>query len=361
MRWLLLVLIAIAGLGPLQPHLANVNAETKMTIIGVYNFTALSSYMYNSTASLLQPVDTSKAIILADEIKDLAAGDGVNPVILLDLDAPTHDLNNNETIIHAYILSNTYGALVIGVADVNSTNVTNLQFIKVSPVAGDVAVIRTASDITVYANGIKMSIPLTNYTNPRTLVMVPDEGTYLMAASIQEVELRSVNNPPSGYNLLRTGTGETEFTITATGQLSIWFDESHEPGDIDLFVFDSANSAFSDASTSQSWAWLVAHASTYLFADGGPETRTITSSGQVKFVAKLYRGTEVSGWRVAARLSSDTSPQPQPSIPEQTTTTSTANPTGLLAQIQGAYEANPVAFIVIVVIAILILVMIFRR
>lgn len=368
---LVLALLALAAPLLTGIQVAKADDETKITVLGTYNFTALSSYMYNATAGKLEAVNSSYVQVLSDEIKDLSAGDNIQPAVVLDLSAPTQDLNTNETITYAYILSGSYGDLVVGVADVNTTDntVSNLQLVKVSPASGDVAIVRTSSDIVVYANGVKLSIPLANYSSPKVLVMTPDEGTYLAANTIQEVELRAVRSPPSGYTLIRSGSGPAEFTISANGPLSIWFDEAHDTGDADLFIFDSSNPSFSEASTSQTWTWLWTHATAHIYSDFAPETRTITAHGQVKFVVQMFRGNSVSQWRVAVRLLSNNNPQPEPtqtpSQPSnhntQPSSTNTQINEGALASLRNAYEQNPALFAIAVILFLAFIVLLLRR
>ncbi len=367
---LVLALLALAAPLLTGVHIARADDETtKITVLNTYNFTALSSYMYNATAGKLEAVNSSYVQVLSDEIKDLSAGDNIQPAVVLDLSAPTQDLNTNESITYAYLLSGTYGDLVVGVADVNTTDnsVSNLQLVKVSPVSGDVAIVRTSSDITIYANGVKLSIPLANYTNPRVLVMTPDDASYLAASTVQEVELRAVRNPPTGFALIRSGSGPAEFTISASGPMRVWFDEAHDSGDADLFIFDSSNPSFSSASTSQSWTWLWTHATAHIYSDFAPETRTITAHGQVKFVVQMFRGNSVSQWRVAVRLLSSNNPQPEPTqTPSQpsTTPTTTTNQQineGALASLRNAYEQNPGLFIIAVLLFLAFIVLLLRR
>ena len=333
----------------------------KVTVLDVIDLSNYSDkYMYNETAAKLEAVNTSYVEILSGTLKDLSASDSLQPAVVLSLDAPTSDLNTNETIVYAYSILNAYGTLVVGVADINSTDnsVINLTYYKVSPVSGDVGIVRTGYDIVVEANGIKLSIPLENYSNPKVLLMTDDELTF---QSINHLELRALTNPPSGYTLIRSGTGEAEFSISASGSLSIWFDEEHDVGDIDLFIYDSSNSYYSQASLSQSWTWLLSHRTACIFADGYPTSTSVTASGTVKFIVKKYTG-NVAGvsWRVACRLSSSTTTQPQPPSTATTTSeepnTSSNSLQALWGQIQSALSGSNTVYVLIAVVVLLFII-----
>ncbi|BEP17061.1 hypothetical protein PYJP_04130 [Pyrofollis japonicus] len=357
-RALSLALLALVLALPLLAALPAHADDVKIVVLNTYDFTQLSAYMYNATAGTLQIVNSSYVQVLSDELKDAAAGDNIMPAIVLSLDAPATDLNTGESVVYAYLLNNVYSdGLVVGVADVNSTDnsVSNLQLVKVSPVSGDVAIMRTNYDIIIYVDTVKLSIPLANYSSPKVLLMT-DDGANLFASSIQYVELRALQDPPSGYTLIRGGSGEEEFTISASGTLSVWFDETHDGGDVDLFVFDSSNPDYNNASTSQTWGWLITHSTAYLWSDTGPWTRTIDTTGTVKFIVKGYSGdASAVNWRVAVRLlSGNNTPEPQPQQPTETTTqpsnSNRVNENGWLAPLRSAYESNPAAFWLIVIL-----------
>lgn len=345
--------------------------EVKITVLQTYDLTELSGYMYNSTSAKLETVDTSKVQILSDSLKDLASDDDVQPAILLSIDVPTTDLNTNESIAYSYMLINAYGVVVVGVADVNSTTneVSNLQLVKISPVSGDVGVVRTNSDIVVEYSGSKLSIDLSSYSNPKVLLMTDDE---LSLSQVQYVELRAVEYPPSGYVLVKEGSGEALFTISANGEVSIWFDEEHDAGDVDLFIYDSSDTDYSNADITQTWAWHRSHCTQYIYADAYPQIKVVTASGSLKFVVKKYRGDAGQvRWRVAARITS--SPSPSPSPTQTTTTTTTPTPGGeeseevswqeLIARLQLATQGQDmwIAAIIIVFIVLILIVLLKRR
>ena len=213
----------------------------------------------------------------------------------------------------------------------------------------------TGEDLSVYLTdlGVEAVIGTMKYILPEGDVIIYTDGNAAVN-SVLYVELRSLQNVPSGYVLVRNGDSEAEFTVSASGTVSIWFDEEHDTGDVDLFIFDSSNPDYSSASTSQSWFWLATHSDAYIFSDTGPSARTVTASGTLKFIVKTYSGTAPS-WRVA--LQASTSPTPTP------TPTPTASPTptpeeeeSLLGQIQGAIEGN--SSVVLIVLALLLLLII---
>ena len=297
-----LILLALAaGSFPTHNALAEDTGTVKITVLSNTTFTNMTDYMLDTSANKLDALNTTYVQVLDYELKDLNTSDSYMPVVVMSMDAPTTDLNTNESIEYAYILSSTYGdGLLVGVADVNSTDnsISNLEFYKISPASGDIMIVRTDYDLNIVGDGYKLSIPLANYTNPKVLLYTDSQ---VSVGGISEIELRALRSPPSGYTLLRSGTGETSFTISASGNLHVWFDESHSGGDVDLFIFDSSNSYYSSASTTQSWSWLAVHCSRYLFSDAYPQTTSLTAHNTVKFVVKRFSGNanDVT-WRIAA-------------------------------------------------------------
>ena len=261
---------------------------------------------------------------------------------------------------------------MVGVADVNSTDnsISNLEFYKISPASGDIMIVRTDYDLNIVGDGYKLSIPLANYTNPKVLLYTDSQ---VSVGGISEIELRALRSPPSGYTLLRSGTGETSFTISASGNLHVWFDESHSGGDVDLFIFDSSNSYYSSASTTQSWSWLAVHCSRYLFSDAYPQTTSLTAHNTVKFVVKRFSGNanDVT-WRIAATLSSSspstTTTTQTPSSTSTTTANNPSNPSNARfsldwGSIQQALSggSNTAAYVVIAFIAIVVIILLARK
>ena len=254
---------------------------------------------------------------------------------------------------------------------VNSTTneVSNLQLVKISPVSGDVGIVRTNSDIVVEYSGSKLSIDLSGYTSPKVLLMTDDE---LSLSSIHYVELRALIMPPSGYVLVREGGGEALFTISANGEVSIWFDEEHDAGDVDLFIYDISDADYNSADPSQTWSWHRAHCTQYIYADVYPQTKTVTATGTLKFIVKKYRGdaSQVQ-WRVAARVSSVPSPSPSPSPSptpspspspgEETQESTTTYWSALLARLRAAQLQQNIGIIIILLMIVLIIVVILAR
>ena len=375
------VLAAVATLA--MPALAQMPLASgylvKIRVIHQYSsLTQLSYYMYDSVHKKLEPVNSSYVQVLDAELRSLSSG--YQPAIVLNLDAPTVDPTGMR-IEYAYLLHGVYGSLAVAVASVGANNtVASIKYVKVSPAHGDVAIVRTAYDIVVEGPGYKLSIPLTNVSNPKVLLMTDSR---LSVGSIAYVELRALRNPPPGFTLIRSGSGESQFTISANGQLSIWFDETHQGGDLDCFVFDSSNPYFAQASTSQTWGWLSSHATTFLWSDFAPESRTITAHGTVKIIIKRFAGNaNAVQWRVAAHLLSG-SPSQQPSQPsggsgqptQQPSQHPSAQPqnpqtqpqqpihgTNLFARISSALgNAGTVALIIIALLIIILIVVVAKR
>ena len=366
---LLLLALAAGVLGPIHAS-AEDTGTVKITVLSNTTFTNMTSYMLDTSANKLDALNTTYVQVLDYELKDLNTSDSYMPVVVMSMDAPTTDLNTNESIEYAYILSSTYGdGLLIGVADVNSTDnsINNQEFYKISPASGDIMIVRTNYDLNIVGDGYKLSIPLANYTNPKVLLYTDSS---VSVGGISEIELRALRSPPSGYTLLRSGTGETSFTISASGTLHVWFDESHSGGDVDLFAFDSSNPYYSSASTSQTWSWLTAHCSMSIWADAYPQTNSMTAHGTVKFIVKRFTGNanDVT-WRIAATLSSDT-PSTTTTQTRSTTTVTDNNPSNSNARfsldwgnIQQALGggSNTAAYVVIAFIAIVVIVLLARK
>lgn len=369
---LLLLGVGLVGASPLA-HALVTDEQVKITVLGNYTLNQLDARIYNTTSQKLVTLDTTKVSLTADTIQDLAT-DGLQAVLLLtNLSAPTVDINTNETVITAYDLSGIYAdSLVVAVADVNDTTgaVSNMQYYKITPASGEIVIARTSSDIIVYtSSGAKLSMGIANLSSPHVMLMLDDgQGQYLTASNVQLLELRAVRNPPSGFTLLRNqATGEAEFTVQASGPVTIWFDESHQGGDVDLFIFDSSNSNFASAGTSQTWSWLLSHSTRHIFADLSPSTASLNANGQLKFVVKRYSGNAASvTWSVAIRLdSSNTNPgtttTTQPSNNQTNTTTSGWG--DYLAGLTGAFEGsgNSALIVIVVVVILLILAIVLRR
>ena len=365
---LLLLALSAGVLGPIHAS-AEDTGTVKITVLQQSSFANMTSYMLDTSTGKLSPINTSYVQVLSNSLKDLDANDNYVPVVVLNLSAPSVDLNNNQTVTYAYILSRVFGrGLVIGVADINSTDnsLSNISYYKVSPVTGDVAIIRTSYDIEVQGDGYKLSIPIANYSSPKVLLYTDSQ---VLVGGVSYVELRSLRNPPSGYTLIRNGNGPAEFTISASGTLHIWFDESHDQGDVDLFVFDSSNSHYSEASTQRTWMWLQTYATASLWADAYPQTNEITAHGTVKFIVQRFSGNANSvSWRVAATISNTdnsgtttTTQQPSPG----TTTVTGNNPlnldlNGIGSALRGGNSAA-VVYVIIVFFAVLAVILLARK
>ena len=342
-------------------------------------FTDLPHYMYDSSAKALVSVDTDKVAVLSYSLQDKDPSDQYMPAVLLSINQPSKDLSTNESIHYAWVLSGaTGGSVIIAVADVNGTSVTSIQFYKIGPVLGDLSIVRTGYDIIIEYAGFKFSILLSGFANPTVLVMT---DTSFIVTGLSYLELRSLTNPPPGYTLIRNGTGEAEFTISASslGRLYVWFDESHDYGDLDLFVFDQSHPRFSTVSVHSSWtelhqAYLLnGTVSTEIAADYGPGWRWLTVTGVVKFIVKQFG--HVPGdpsrvsWRVACLH------EPLPTRPPETRTTTTSPATtqtqttpkfaDVLNQLAGAVQASlsnqpAVAVLAAVLLFLLLLVLVLR-
>jgi len=341
------------------PTLAQSEDVVKITVIQQTKFSNLSYYMIDTAQNKLVTLDTSKAQVLDYQLKDLVSNDAYMPAVVLTLDAPTKDLNTNETVVYAWVLTSSYGsAIIVGVADVGAGNaLINLNFYKISPVSGDVAIVRTNADISIQYSNTKLSIPLSGYSSPKVILYTDGE---LLVNGVNYIQLRALANPPAGYTLIRSGTGEAVFTISASGTLSVWFDESHDPGDVDLFIFDQSNSYYSQADVSQSWSWLVSYATRYVFADAAPQTVSFTATGNVKFVVKSYYNGGSVSWRVAASLSGGSTPQPQPTQ-TQPTQTITQTQVQIIREIQTAFSNSTVIYVVLGLLFLIVLIVVLRK
>ena len=371
-RWLAGLLVLSLALALLPLVVPSAQAETKVVVLQQTKFTNLTYYMYDTSTKTLGSVNTTRVLVLDYELQDKDSTDAYVPAVVLTLSSPSRDLNTNETIHYAWVLTSAAGAsAIVAVVDIvtgtNGTSVSNIQFYKLSPVSGDIAIVRTNYDVVVYTGNFKLSIPLAGFANPKVMVMTDSS---VAVTALNYIELRSLTNLPPGYTLVRNGSGEAEFTISASGRLSVWFDEEHDVGDVDLFVFDQSHPRYTTVSVSSSWTDLVSAAlqnqayATYIFADGGPDTRIVTATGTVKFVVKRYSGdaTGVS-WRVACLLES--SPQP----PATTTTPSTPSPqpqpTGVVRElwgtIQTALSNQSTLLIIAALLFLLLLVALLRK
>ena len=340
---------------------------TKVVVLRTEKFTTVTYYMYNSNTKSLTAVNTNYVEVLDYELRDKVPGDAYLPCVVLDIDPPSRDLNTNESIVYAWVLPRAVGeSIIVAAVSVSGSTVVDIRFYKVSPVNGDVAIVRTGYDVVIYSSNFKLSVPLANNTNPKIMIMT--DAPSLVAAGLNYVQLRALENPPSGYTLVRQGSGEQMFTISASGRLYVWFDESHEGGDLDLFVFDQAHPRYATVSTSSTWSDLVsavaqdATRATYVFADSGPGAGYITASGTVKLIVKLYSGNpNAVQWRVASRLEASTQP---PGTSTQTSPTPTPTPgtaTGLLGTIGSALSNQSTVLVVLGILLLLVLVLALRK
>jgi len=342
---------------------------TKVVVLRTEKFTTLSYYMYHATAKTLTPVNVNYVEVYDYELRDKVRDDAYLPCVVLEVDPPTKDASTNEVVVHAWILAKAVGeALTVAVADVSGSTVTTIRSYTVSPVNGDVAIVRTGYDVVIYSTNLKLSVPLSGIANPKVMVMTSTSS--LVVDSLVYVQLRSLADPPPGYTLVRSGMGEQVFTISASGRLYVWFDESHDNGDLDLFVFDQSHPRYATVSLSSSWSELVSAVSqdaaraTYVFADSGPGAGYVTASGTVKLIVKLYSGNaDAVQWRVASRL--EASPQP-PGTSTQTSPTPTPTPTpgtatGLLGTIGSALSNQSTVLVVLGILLLLVLVLALRK
>jgi len=377
-RWLAGLLVLSLALALLPLAVPSARAETiKVVVLQQAKFTNLTSYMYNTGTKVLASVNTTKVAVLDYRLEDKDSTDTYVPAVLLTLSSPSRDLNTNESVHYAWVLTSAAGAsAIVAVVDINATasTVTRIQFYKVSPVSGDVAILRTNYNVVVYAGGFKLSIPLAGFTDPKVLLMTDSS---VVVTALNYIELRSLTNPPSGYTLVRNGSGEAEFTVSAGGRLSVWFDEEHDVGDVDLFVFDQSHPRYTTVSVGSSWSDLLNAVlqnevySARVYADSGPDTGTITATGTVKLIVKLYEGDAAGvSWRVACRLESSpqppattapppgATPQPQPPQPQPTTTGAVRE---LWGTVQTALSNQSTLLIIVALLFLLLLVAVLRK
>ena len=328
-----------------------VMAEEKATILGTYKLTELSSYLYDSSTGKLEALNASLAKIQDYEMSDLDTSDTKYPAVMFNLSAQSLDVNTNETITYAYVFTKLYGSVAIGTAEISNNTLSNATFIKITGTGEDLAVYRTGLGIEVAYGDMKYVLP------QGSVIVYTDEN--MAVNSVYEIELRALMDVPSGYVLVRNGNSEAEFTVQATGTVSIWFDEEHSGGDVDLFVFDSSNPNYASASPSQSWTWLLTHSDAYIFSDLGPDTEVVSASGTLKFIVKTYTGSPPS-WRIALQASTpSTTPTPSPT-PSSTSQESSENEESQ-SIFQSIFESGSntailviaaVLFLVIIVIAL---------
>ena len=376
-RYLIIpVVLAIALAILAVPSIAQEEETVKVTVLETTKFTNLTAYMYDDANKKLLDINTTYVEVLDYELNDKDSSDSYMPAVVLSLDAPSTDLNTNESIVYAWVLYGSYGdSLLVAVADINSTDnlVINMSYYKVSPVSGDVAIVRTNYDINIQSGEFKLSIPLSGFTNPKVIVMT---DTYVTVTSLSHLELRALQNPPSGYSLIRSGSGEAEFTISASGTLYIWFDEEHDAGDVDLFAFDRSHPSYSSVSLSNTWSQLVTaynrdrtHAA-MIWSDAYPQTGYLTSTSTVKIIVKLYAGNAGGvSWRVAARLASTPSPEQtttpsQTQPPSQSETSTPSSLSQLWGQVQnilGGQNTSTIIAILLIVFIIIAIIAIARR
>jgi len=364
LRSLAVVLLVLALVLAVPTAVAQ-EAGTKVVVLRTEKFTTLSYYMYHAGTKALTPVNVNYVEVYDYELRDKVRDDAYLPCVVLEVDPPTKDASTNEVVVHAWVLAKAVGeALTVAVADVSGSTVTTIRSYTVSPVNGDVAIVRTGYDVVVYSSNLKLSVPLSGIANPKVMVMTSS----LVVDSLVYVQLRSLADPPPGYTLIRSGMGEQVFTISASGRMYVWFDESHEGGDLDLFVFDQSHPRYNAVSLSSSWADLVfavsqdATRATYIFADSGPGAGYITASGTVKLIVKLYSGNaDAVQWRVASRLEAGTQPPGTPTQPPPTPTPTPGTATGLLGTIGAALSNQSTVLVVLGILLLLVLVLALRK
>ncbi|WFO75637.1 hypothetical protein J4526_01785 [Desulfurococcaceae archaeon MEX13E-LK6-19] len=372
-RTLALILVVFAIIiAPITP-LAQTLEEEKIVVVKTYDLSDptilsnLTTYTYDKVSNVLQAYDNTTTKIAVDGylyLSDLNTSDNYVPAIAFDLQAPSLDLNNNEKILYGLLLSNILGSVAIGTVTVNETTgqVLNATFIKVEPYSDNIIVVRTASDVVIYTGIGKFSVP-----SGKVMIYTESEASI---QGISEIELRSLATPPADYQLVRSGSGEATVTISATGTVRVYFDETHSTGDADLFIFDSNNPYFAEASEQWSWSTLLMRCNQFAFADGRPQFVTIEAHGQLKFVVKnypgSYLGTQPQSWNIAiAVLSSSETPSPTFTIqneqPSQTQTPSGVDWSRLASYFTGNQTAMTATIVIIIIIVMLLAVILLLR
>ena len=354
--WTALLVILVASLAiPLIPIAAEGTETEKAVILGTYKLTQLSSYMLDTSTNKLLDLNASVVKLADYEMQDINTSDSYVPSIVINLSSPTVDLNTNEKIAYMWAFASAAGSIAIGVGNIVNNTIENATFVKITA-SGDVAVYRTNYDVVVVAGNVKFSLPNSD------VAIIYTDGT-LAVQAINYIELRALSDTPQGYTLIRSGNSETTFTISVTGSVSVWFDEAHGSGDMDLAIFDQSNPSYNDASNSQSWEWLMSHATAFLWSDTHPRATTVEATGALKFVVKRYNGAD-QDWRVAVRvLSGDTPTQtPTPSeTPAPTPNCETSQ--NWLDQIQGIFESgsNTAILVIAALLFIVVLVIALRK
>ena len=341
---LLAILVATLAIPQVQAD------DYKITILQSYKLTELQAALLNTDTNTIEDFNATKAVLLDYGLRDPDTSDNYVPAIVINLSAASYDANTGEKIVYAWIFDSVAGTICL--ASLNGTTVENI--IKITATGSDIMVYMTDYDIVIESTFAKFSINKTD----QAVIFTDSE---LALNSVMYAELRALQDTPEGYTLLRSDSNEADFMIEAQGTLSIWFDESHDVGDVDLFIFDGSNPDYSQASLNQGWYWLATHADAYIFADAGPSTKTITATGDVRFIVKLFSGNTPS-WRVAVRLTSEAPSTPTPaSTPSQITPTPTPEEEGWIDQLQSVFEGSNTVIIAIAIVLFLVIVLIALR
>jgi len=185
-RLIPLVIVPILVLAIVAPIVAAQEETLKITVLQQTKFTSLSYYMIDTSTNKLVTLDASRVQVLDYQLKDLVPNDAYMPAVVLSLDAPTKDLNTNEAVVYAWVLTSSYGsAIIVGVADIGADNsLINLSFYKISPVSGDVAIVRTNFDISIQYGNTKLSVP-----NPINGIESGDSGSAI-GANLQQQRIQ---------------------------------------------------------------------------------------------------------------------------------------------------------------------------
>jgi len=365
--------------------------EDEMQIIAHYDFESvepLSKYLainltdYSVLSTTPSLAKEAGFLVLNSDI-DSGTASGIR------LDGLTFTATGGEVLAYGWIIENAYGNLSI-------IDPTTKRILTLSCDGDYIAIVRGNNSLLIYYKGGK--IELANFTGSEVIVFASGQA---MIDALDYVVLRALQNPPSGFTLIRSGSGETVFTYStgSANRVTVWFDETHEGGDVDLFIFKATNPYYGEASPSWGWGTLMARCDAYIFADSTPRTRTIYSpGGSLKFVVKRFSGdANAVQWRVAIQLGGGgggggsqqpqpIQPQPQPIQPPVTVTvtqpptTTTVTQTvvvtqtvaqtqtqvqpivlPMVGQVQSALQNNPTMMMLLLLAVFIVLVVVLAR
>ncbi len=256
------------------------------------------------------------SVALAEDMRDILAGIGWS--LRLDFNSPAdlQTLNHTSSIFdvsNATVADSRVYNLVIdyrahsGVVALIDARVEipalNLSLTD----QGYIVVIATSRNsdnpVIFYAPMSDPAHPLKAYAPNSTLEVRVVSADGLLYTR-EDIRMRALSNAPPGYQVIRRGSGDATFTYnlpSGATRVCIWFDESHSPGDVDLFVFRSSNAWFNSASHTWSWSTLYWRSDAHIFADFSPQTRCLDNPGsRIKLVVRHFTGT--AQWVVAVRV-----------------------------------------------------------